>query len=254
MKRKLKVFVLYIAFIAMAEAVTSFVDPRYGLLVHSVILVSLLTLSALWHGANQASNLFLSLSLALLIRILSLSLPLIYLPRHTWYLVARVPVLVVALTLMRVQRMGLADVGITFRKPIAQAGIALTGIPFGIIEYTILRPEPLAQGLSTLELVLLAAALVFSTGFVEELVFRGVLQSSAVKAVGERAGLVGVTAVFASLHIGWLSALDLAFVFSIGLFFAISTLKTGSIVGVSLSHGITNVFLFLLLPRAPQSL
>jgi len=37
----------------------------------------------------------------------------------------------------------------------------------------------------------------FSTSFVEELVFRGVLQSSAVKAVGERAGLVGVTAVFA---------------------------------------------------------
>jgi membrane protease YdiL (CAAX protease family) len=253
-KRELKVFALYITFIAIAEVVTSFVDPRYGLLVHSVILVSLLTLSALWHGANPASNLFLSLSLAPLIRILSLSLPLIYLPRHTWYLVVSVPVFVAALTLMRVQRMGLKDVGITFRKPIAQAGIALTGIPFGIVEYTILRPEPLAQGLSTPELVLLAAALMFSTGFVEELVFRGVLQSSAVKAVGERAGLVGVNAVFALLHIGWLSALDLVFVFSIGLFFAILTLKTGSIVGVSLSHGITNVFLFLLLPCAPQSL
>jgi hypothetical protein len=244
---ELQVFIFYLIFIAVAETVTSFIDPSYGLFFHSVILVSLLVLSAFWHRVNPASNLFLSLSLAPLIRILSLSLPLTYFPRYAWYLVASVPVLAATLTMMRVQRMGLGDVGITFRKPLAQAGIALTGIPFGIIEYSILKPEPLAPGLSTWELVLLAAALVFSTGFVEELVFRGVLQNSAVKTMGEKAGIVGVTAVFAALHIGWLSILDVAFVFSIGLFFGYLVLKTGSIIGVSLSHGLTNVFLFLLL-------
>jgi len=71
---------------------------------------------------------------------------------------------------------------------------------------------------------------------------------SAVEVLGERAGVVGVSAIFASLHVGWLSALDVVFVFSIGIFYAIAALKTGSIVGVSLSHGLTNVLLFLLMP------
>jgi membrane protease YdiL (CAAX protease family) len=69
-----------------------------------------------------------------------------------------------------------------------------------------------------------------------------------VEALGEKAGILGISAVFATLHIGWLNPLDVLFVFSIGLFFAFMTLKTGSIVGVSLSHGITNVVLFLLMP------
>jgi membrane protease YdiL (CAAX protease family) len=50
------------------------------------------------------------------------------------------------------------------------------------------------------------------------------------------------------LHVGWLSILDLLFVFSIGLFFGFVVLKTGSIMGVSISHGITNVVLFLVAP------
>jgi hypothetical protein len=249
-KRELKAFIVYLTFIAVAETATAFIDPGYGLFLHSLILVSLLALSAFWRGANPSSNLFLSLSLAPLIRIISLSLPLIYLPRYTWYLVASVPVLAATLISMRLQGMKLADAGIALRKPLAQAGIALTGIPFGVIEYSILKPEPLAVGLQFLELITLAGALILSTGFVEELVFRGVLQKSAVDVMGEKAGVLGVTAVFASLHIGWLSILDVAFVFSIGLFFAVLTLKTGSIAGVSLSHGITNVILFLMMPSS----
>jgi len=254
LRREMKVFILYASLIAVAETVTSLYDPSYGLLLHSALLISLLALSALWHGANPASGLFLSLALAPLIRILSLSLPLAHFPRHAWYLVTSVPVLASAIVAMRVQGMGLRDVGITLRKPLTQACIALTGVPFGITEYFILRPEPLAVNLPLGGLALLAVTLIFSTGFVEELVFRGVIQGSAVRALGEKAGVIGVAAIFAFLHIGWLSALEVLFVFSVGLFFGLMTLKTGSIIGVSLSHGMVNVFLFLVMPSLSQSL
>jgi membrane protease YdiL (CAAX protease family) len=253
-RRELKAFALYAILIAAAETVTAFYDPRCGLLLHSLLLASLLALSALWHGANPASSLLLSLSLAPLTRIVSLSLPLAYFPRYAWYLVASAPVLAAAATVMRVQGMSLNDVGITLRRPLAQACMAAAGVPFGAVEYFILRPEPLAAGLPPGSLALLAAALIFSTGFVEELVFRGILQGSAVRALGEGAGVVGSTAVFAALHIGWLSALDVIFVFSVGLLFGLATLKTGSIIGASLSHGVTNVVLFLAMPSLPQIL
>lgn len=60
-------------------------------------------------------------------------------------------------------------------------------------------------------------------------------------------GLFYITAIFAALHIGYLSVVDVVFVFGVGIF-AWAVKKTGSILGVTLSHGITNIVLYLILP------
>ena len=227
---------------------TSFVNPSYGLVLHSLILLSLLVVSSVTYVEGSVSGFYLSLSLAPLIRIISLSMPLANFPRYAWYIIVNVPVLVATLAMMRVQGIGLKDAGVKFGKPREVAWIALTGIPLGFIDYLILRPESIATGLSLSGVLLLALGLGLSTGFVEELVFRGLMQPIAVEIFGERRGLVGVAAVFASLHIGWLSLLDLVFVFSIGLFYGFIALKKGNIIGVTISHGITNVVLFMVAP------
>ena len=46
-----------------------------------------------------------------------------------------------------------------------------------------------------MDFLFLAVGLGLSTGFVEELVFRGIMQPHAIEAFGERVGLVGVAAV-----------------------------------------------------------
>jgi len=238
--------ILYIALIVLAEVTTSFADPSYGLFFHSIIFLSLLIPSAL--SSEKSSHFFQALSLAPLIRIISLSLPLAHFQPYAWYMVASVPVFLATLALMRVQGLGFREVGLRLSKPLQQGAVALTGIPFGAVEYFILRPQPLAGGLPLEILALLAIGLVISTGLVEELVFRGVMQQNAVYALGEKGGLACVAALFSALHIGWLSLLDILFVLDVGLFFGYVALKTGSILGVSLSHGITNVFLFLVMP------
>ena len=73
------------------------------------------------------------------------------------------------------------------------------------------------------------------------------MQSASRDALG-KAAILYVSAVFAVLHIGFLSVPDVAFVFVIGLFFAWVVMKTGSILGVTLSHGITNIGLLLVRP------
>jgi len=240
-------FALCFVLIASAELVTNFVDPAYGLSLHAMVMISILALSASKHSDGRTSNMLLSLSLAPLIRVTSLSLPLTHLPRYSWYLVAGAALMLAALALARVQGIGLREVGMKFSNPLVQVAVGLTGIPFGLAEYEILRPEPLATGPFS-ELALLALAIIVFTGFAEELIFRGLMQRSAVEALGPRVGVLGVNAIFAVLHVGWLSILDLLFVFSIGLFFGFVVLKTGSIVGVSISHGVTNVVLFLVAP------
>ena len=61
-------------------------------------------------------------------------------------------------------------------------------------------------------------------------------------------GIVYVSLLFAVLHVGFLSWLDVIFVFAVALFFGWVVKKTGSLLGVTLSHGITNIMLFLIVP------
>jgi hypothetical protein len=125
--------------------------------------------------------------------------------------------------------------------------VGLTGIIFGLVEYGILQPEPLAQELSWRALWLPVLVLVLGTGLAEEFTFRGVIQSTATGALG-KAGVLYVALVFALLHLGYKSLADLLFVFGVGLIFGYVVLKTRSILGVTLSHSLTNVTLFLLAP------
>ena len=81
----------------------------------------------------------------------------------------------------------------------------------------------------------------------EELIFRGVLQHTAVESF-RWWGVVYVSLLFAVLHVGFLSWLDVIFVFGVALFFGWVVKKTGSLLGVTLSHGITNIVLFLIVP------
>lgn len=246
--QELKIFLAYIVVVILAEVVTSLASATYGLFLHSALLVTMLGLSAFWQKNPQSSTLFLCLSIAPLIRVFSLSLPLEYFPSYAWYLIAGIPMVVAAATVIRLQRLTAKDVGLTIKKPWVQLAITFTGIPFGVMEYYILQPAPIAGDFAVLGLFLLAVGFIAATGFVEELVFRGVFQSSAVRTFGPKVGLLSVAVVFAALHIGWLQVFDVVFVFVIGLFFGVLALKTGSIAGVSLSHGLTNVFLFLVMP------
>ena len=70
----------------------------------------------------------------------------------------------------------------------------------------------------------------------------------AVEALGGRYGLLYVTAIFASLHIFFLSGFDLVFVFGVGLFYGFVALKTKNLWGVILSHSLGNVILYLVAP------
>ena len=61
-------------------------------------------------------------------------------------------------------------------------------------------------------------------------------------------GIVYASAIFALMHMGFYSWLDVVFVFGIALFFGWSVKKTGSLLGVTLSHGFANIMLYLIAP------
>ncbi len=239
-------FVACLVAIAAAELVTTFVDARVGVLMHTFILAALL-LYAAFVAEEAQRGLLLALSLAPLIRILSLSMPLESVGLKYWYAVVAVPLLVGTAVVARTLNLSRQDLGLTAGSLRTQLLIGCTGLALGAIEYFILKPAPLIDSFSWRAVLIPALILLIGTGFTEELLFRGVMQSAARDVLGKGA-IVYVSVLFAVLHIGYKSVLDVAFVFAVALLFAGLVLRTRSILGVTLSHGITNIVLFLVMP------
>ena len=74
------------------------------------------------------------------------------------------------------------------------------------------------------------------------------MQQTSIEQLGKLAGILYVTLIFAILHVGYHSLLDVLFVFVIGLIFGWFVSRTGSLLGVTLSHGLTNIMFFLVIP------
>jgi len=225
--------------------VTAFVDLLWGIIFHLLILFVLIINSAVV-GKHSSSRLFLALGLAPLIRIVSLAMPLAEFSQIYWYPIISVPILAGVFAVARTLDLNPRAIGLKLAAPPIQVLVALAGIGLGAVDYVILEPEPLVSALRWQEIIFPAFVLLIAIGFVEELVFRGVMQRSA-DALGSW-GWIYVACVFSVLQIGHLSALHWLFILMVGLFYGWSVKKTGSILGVSLSHGFINIGLYLVFP------
>lgn len=236
----------YLVLITSAEALTTLWDPYAGIIFHSLILITLL-----FHGAISRQMIrrrfLLALTLAPLIRILSISLPLAGFPLTFWYIGIGSLLFVATYFTARVTQMKANRLGFRVRSWKTELSIALIGPLLGFLEFFILRPNPLIDRLSWSTFWLPALSLLIFTGLLEELIFRGLIQESATESLG-RLGLIYSAVLFAILHMGYLSLVDVLFVLGVGLMFGLIVSRTRSLIGVSLAHGLTNISMYLLYP------
>ena len=237
---------IYLAAIAVAEILTTFAPPRVGLVTHSAVLLVVLIHAARVEGKKEQAFL-VALAFAPLIRVLSLSLPLADLPLLYWYPITSIPLFAAVLIAAPTLGYRWPDLGLNLRRWGLQLIIGLSGIAFGVFEYWILRPEPLVPAFEWTALVWPALILLISTGLLEEMIFRGLLQRASMDVLGVW-GLGYVAILFAVLHTGYRSLLDVVFVAAVGLFFGWIAHRTRSLLGVTLAHGLTNIVLFLVMP------
>lgn len=238
--------ILYLVAIAAAELVTILASPVAGVVLHVLILLTLVA-HASFASQHPIHKLYLALALAPLVRILSLSMPLGSTPILYWYAIIAVPLLTATFVSIRLLGYSRCDVGLALGKLPLQLAVGLMGLPLGVVEYVILKPRPLADSSGFGAIWLPVLILVVGTGFTEELVFRGVLQKAALENM-RGWGLFYGSVVFALLHVGYYSVVELVFVFAVGLAFAWVVRSTGSVLGTTLAHGLLNSTLFLFVP------
>lgn len=237
----------YVLALIIAEVTVTYINKETGLVIEALILMALLVNSSLKVSYNY-SVLLRSMMALPMIRIIGLSIPLLQIQSLYWFPIIAVPLFAAAYTIMKNQGLTRQHIGLIWGNKKVQFLIALTGIFLGTIEYIILQPKPLIAVLNPVNLITASIILIISTGLAEELLFRGIIQKNAENSFGIFLGLLYTSVLFTALHIGWNNIYDLAFVFGVALFYGYAFQKTRSIVGVTLSHGISNSFLFLIVP------
>lgn len=235
----------YLAIIGIAEFILYFVSVPAGVALQFVILIALILHSAL-DRYKMRQDLWLALGLVPLIRIVSIAISPKEVSSIIWYILIGVPVFIVSYSMTRYLKYSLNEIGLNSRYPIWQIFIGMTGISLGMIDYLILKPAPLVER-DLVKLIFSGLVLLICSGFIEELAFRGIIQRAA--SVLGSWGWVTVAPLYALMQIGHGSFMHIMFTLGVSLFFGFVVLRTRSIFGVSMAHGILNIMLFLVMPN-----
>jgi uncharacterized protein len=250
--RREDVAIAYLVLIAIAEFLTAFVQPVVGVAGHAILLGILLVHASSARDSGERAFV-LSLTLAPLIRIVSLGMPIGTMPEQWQFLLTGLPLLIAALLLVRVLALSRADIRLQLPALRWWPGVVATGAVGALIagieyDYSILRPPEIVSTLRLEDVIVPALAVALTTGFTEELIFRGILQTTAGRILGTRAGIIYVSALFAVLHMGIGSSLGLVIAFLVGIFFGVIAQWSKSLAGVVVAHIVINVLLFVVLP------
>lgn len=237
----------YLGLLVIGELVTTYSNMEIGLAIHFLVLFALLVQSSLSKSYTYAT-LLRSMMVLPIIRIIGLTLPMMNIPILFQFLIISIPLFAASFALMRAQGINRKRVGLIKGNLKVQLIIALTGPFLGFIEYNILHPLPLIHTFDAFNLLFGGMILLISTGLAEELLFRGIIQKNSEDVLGMGIGLLYTALLFTSLHIGWNSVLDLIFVFCVAIFYGYAFQKTRSLLGITISHGISNSVLFLVMP------
>lgn len=235
----------YFVGIVVAEALVASGATVVGLVCHAVVLfasVNAYVLASLRGGGRGAS--VHVLGLVPLLRILSLALPVSTVREVYWYALVGTPLLVAIALAARAADAKTLALG----SSRAQAAVAVTGLPLSLVAFSILRPDPLVESFTWSAFLAAGAMLLVFTGFVEEVLFRGLVQGAFLELFGQPRAIALTSAFFAAVYLGSRSALYVAFMGFVGLVFGWAAATTRALVGVSVAHGLLTVGAILVWP------
>ena len=219
------------------------------------------TLLPIW--AERRMLLYQSFALVSLLRVLNIGMPVFFTETLLWMPFVYIPIIVAGYIVWRqtvvdadklhwrnllrfLNGHGLRPV-VKWKWEYLLVAI-IFGYLFANLEHLVLDNEALVRDLGLLDLSKLFLVMVVCVGFGEELIFRGLLQSSVEKQHGKYVAITVSALIFAIMHSGYQSIPYLLFVLVVGLVLAYSYERTGSLGLVALMHGILNFFLFSFLP------
>ncbi len=245
-------FWLYLPLFAALELATAQYSPSLGIGLYVGLLIGLSLHSSLARR-ESAARLALALTLLPLTRLLTLVLPLLALPPLLGYLAVLMGSALACAVVLLQLNLRWDTVGLVLRVPVLHL-LMLSSVPgLAALHFAFAAPVAFVSGellasTPAAPLALLAlSGLLFIGGVLEEVILRGVVQAVVLPLMGRRALIFGALAG-AMLHVGSSPSSALLLIVLVGWLFAHISYHAGSVLGVALLRGSTNVLYLLGLP------
>lgn len=242
----------YTLIMLFGEITSNYYSTTWGIIIDFLLIISLIT-NSISTKSVKFSYLLQALLLLPLIRIMG-SITVTGINPIYHMVILAVPIMAATAILIKNQNISRKKVGLTFENFPLQLIFGLSGIAFGVIEYLIIKPAVIMPDLNPfipsnlINMLLASLIIVISTGLLQGLIFRGIIQRLAEPIMGNAMGLVFASVLFTILSVGWNSPLNVAFVFLISLYYGYIFQKSGSILGIGISLGLCNVVFYLIMP------
>lgn len=234
--------------IAFAEMQLYLGRTTQSIIIHVVILIGLI-ISTMFIKREDIQKTYQALILLPMIRILNLSIPVFY--ETTLYsLVFVYSLLSVPASIAAMQQeFTRTQLGITFKRIWLYFPLSiLLGLLLAEGEYLVIRTNYLIPDLSIFNLLTISVIMIFFVGFIEELIFRSVLQNRLQMLLGNWTGLLLTSILSGLMYSVYGGVYEFLYASFVGLFLGFLFYRTRSLPLVALIHGFINVFLFGVIP------
>ena len=234
--RGLWVVIGYSSIIVLAELSSSFVGAVPGALLDAAFVPLILAHFVLRPDAPHR-RMFPALALVALLRTLSIAAVVPRLPEYTWYAAVGLPVLAGAFLASRLTDEPAERMGVSVWRLKFDVVLTILGFPAGFLGYLLLRPAALLTDADPASVLAAMIVLAIFGGFLEEVVYRGVLQAVAVDAFGSRrAGILFTATLGAWMYWGSGSLPFMIAIWLLGLGYGVALMRGASLWGIAASH------------------
>lgn len=193
--------------------------------------------------------LFATLTLIPLIRVISVSLPVTGISEAFGIFMNTVPLCITGVLVAKIVSLTPTAIGFRICKLHIQMLIALSGLPLGFIKFYIIQNDLKNISVASNNILMWTIALMIGVGLLEEFLFRGILFNVANKYLNYNKTMFFTSLLYAALTISSKSLLNVIYAFLVSILFCRIFIWKGSIVGISLAHGILNITFYLICPQ-----
>jgi membrane protease YdiL (CAAX protease family) len=218
-----------------------------GLLLYSLVLILLLIFGTLRWPRPQHQ--LLVLTIPAVSRLMAYTLPLGELSPIFAHLVIGVPMALTAVVFVWLLEHEWPNLSFTWQRLPYYLLLTALGAASGLLLYQFHQPAPLVEN-DPILLFFYALVLVVAMAFVEEWLFRDIMQTALTRLWGNGllAGLV-VACFYTALSLGQGPLLFSLLIFILALALSWLRLAGNNLLGVCLAHGAANLVFFLILPH-----
>ncbi|WP_321420728.1 type II CAAX endopeptidase family protein [uncultured Methanomethylovorans sp.] len=237
-----------VLFIAIAEIFMLSGIKGASILLHMFILI-IVSINTVRIKDKYVAWALQALMLLPLMRLINFSMPIFSELMLYRYFYVYIPMFIPIFLIIRHQSFSPVQLGLSFKRIILYLPLSLVfGLLIAEVEYFIIPVSPLVPNMSFYNMVDVALIMVFCVGLIEELMFRSILQTRLEGVFGSTTGIIVTSLLFGIMSSVYGSIPEVIFAFLVGLILGFMFNKTRSLPFVALTHGLVNIFLFVLIP------